>query len=198
MRGPRLLAWIALAVAALCIWVILTEDSARAVVRWTGRSSLVLFAIAYVARPAHQLWRTPLTKRLLAERKWIGLGFATSHFAHLIAIIVVASADFGAFLRAQPPTNAIAAVTFLLIFAMAFTSIEAVKRKMSARSWKLLHRTGMQFAWISFAGTYTAAAAGDPVFVVPAVLVWGIAAIRVAAWVRQRRRATSQPLARAA
>src|SRR5256885_3465430 len=139
MRGPRLLAWIALAVVALCVWVVLTEHTARAVVRWTGRSSLVLFSIAYAARPAPQLWRNPLTKRLLAERKWVGLGFATSHFAHLIAIIVVASADFGAFLRAQPPTNAIAAVTFLLIFAMAFTSIEAVKRRMTASRWKLLH-----------------------------------------------------------
>jgi hypothetical protein len=47
-----------------------------------------------------QLWPGPLTKRLLAERKWIGLGFATSHTAHLAGIMLIAPPDFGAFVRA--------------------------------------------------------------------------------------------------
>jgi methionine sulfoxide reductase heme-binding subunit len=197
MRGQRLLLEIAASVAALCAWIVLTSDgdrdaTAHTVVRWTARTSLVMFVFVYVARPAQQLWRTPLTKYLLAERKWIGLGFATSHLAHLIGILVIASADFGAFLRAQPPTNAIAALTFLLLFAMAITSIESVKRKMSSTAWKRLHRAGIHFAWISFAGTYSAAIAAHPAYLVPTAILWSIAGIRFAAWLRQRRRAAEQ------
>ena len=60
-RGPRLLAMIALAIAALVTTIVLTSDdglvaTAARVVRWTARSSILLFALAYVARPAYQLW----------------------------------------------------------------------------------------------------------------------------------------------
>ncbi len=105
-------------------------------------------------------------------------------------IIAIASPDFGAFIRAQPPTNAVAALTFMLIFAMAFTSIEAVKRKMSARSWKSLHRTGMHFAWIAFAASYSTAIGASVFYAIPTAVLLAIAGIRIAAWVRQRRRVT--------
>ena len=110
-----------------------------------------MFALAYVARPLVQLrpsWRAG--KWLLAERKWLGLGFAVSHLVHLIGILILALPDFGAFVRSQQPTILVALATFVLVFAMAITSIEGVKRRMSARAWKSLHRTGMHFAWLSF------------------------------------------------
>jgi DMSO/TMAO reductase YedYZ heme-binding membrane subunit len=163
------------------------------VVRWTARTSLFAFALAYAARPAHQLWRSSVTKQLLAERKWIGLSFAVSHLFHLGGIVALASPDFGAFLRNQPPTNLIAALTFLLIFAMAITSIEAIKARMSATAWKRLHRTGMHFAWISFAGTYTTAIGVQPLYAIPAALVLGLGAIRLAAWLRLRARSSRSP-----
>lgn len=192
MTGPRLLAAIAVAIAAMSVAIVTTvsptEAAAHALVRWTARTSLVLFSLAYVARPAVQLWPGPLTKRLLVERKWIGLGFATSHTAHLVGILMIAAPDFGGFVRAQPPTNAIAALTFVALFAMAITSIEAVKRAMSARAWKFLHRTGIHLAWLSFAGTYLGAIAASPWYAIPAAIVVAIAAIRVAALVRSARR----------
>ncbi|MCW5805150.1 MAG: ferric reductase-like transmembrane domain-containing protein [Deltaproteobacteria bacterium] len=192
MTGPRLLAALALAIGVMCAAIVALvapwDVAAHAVVRWTARVSLVLFAAAYAARPLVQLRPTPLAKWLVRERKWLGLAFATSHAAHLAGIIAIASPDFGAFLRAQPPTNAIAAATFLLLFAMAFTSIDAVKARMSARRWKLLHRTGMHFAWISFAATYTGAVASSPVYAVPAAVILGVGALRGAAFLRARRR----------
>jgi methionine sulfoxide reductase heme-binding subunit len=195
---------VAIAIAAMTAAIVVVgllsswpfDEAMHALVRWTARTSLVLFALAYVARPAVQLWPRPLTKRLLAERKWIGLGFATSHTAHLAGIIGIASPDVGAFVRAQPPANAVAALTFLLIFAMAFTSIEAVKAKMSARAWKLLHKAGMHFAWLAFASTYLPAVARSPFYALPAAIIVAITAIRVAAFVRMRRRAMAKPASR--
>ncbi len=190
-RGPGLLAWITLSIISLCVWIIITGDgtleaTSSTIIRWTARTSLVMFTIVYVARPAHALWRNAFTKHWLAERKWIGLGFAVSHAAHLAGIIALASPDFGAFLRAQPPTNAIAATTFLLLFAMAITSIDRIKRKMKPRTWKRLHRTGIHFAWLAFTATYITAIGASPAYAIPSVILLAIAGIRVAAWMRAR------------
>ncbi len=189
--GPRLLAWIVLSIICLVTWIILTGDgelasTSGAVIRWTARTSLVMFVCVYVARPALQLWRNPFTKHWMAQRKWIGLGFAASHAAHLGGIIALASPDFGAFVRAQPPTNAIAGLTFLLLFAMAFTSIDRIRKQMNPRTWKRLHRTGIHFAWLSFTATYTTAIGASPVYVLPSVILLAIAGIRIAAWMRAR------------
>jgi len=191
--GPRLLAAIAVVIAAMTIGILAFVSpfpvAAHALVRWTARTSLVMFSLAYVARPAVQLWPGPVTKWLLAERKWIGLGFATSHAAHLAGIIMIASPDFGAFIRAQPPTNAVAALTFLALFAMAVTSIERVKRAMPARAWKMLHRTGIHLAWISFAATYVTAIGASPLYAIPSAVVLAVAAVRLSAFVRGVKRA---------
>ncbi len=193
IRGPRLLLLIVVAIAALVLAVVLPsadglpETSAR-VIRWTARSSLVLFALAFAARPAHQLFKTPLTKYLLAERKWIGLGFAASHAAHLGGIIAFASPDFGAFVQSQSGATAFAALTFVVLFAMAFTSIESVKRAMSATAWKRLHRTGMYMSWLAFTSTYAGRIAVAPAALVPTAVLLAIAGVRLIAWLRSRRR----------
>jgi methionine sulfoxide reductase heme-binding subunit len=190
-RGPGLLAWITLSIICLVVWIIITgdgtlESTSGSIIRWTARTSLVMFAIAYVARPANALWRNALTKHWLAQRKWIGLGFAVSHLAHLGGILALASPDFGAFVRARSPTTAVALLTFVFLFAMAVTSNERIKKKMSPRTWKRLHRTGMHLAWLSFTSTYAAAAFANPVYAIPAVVLFAIAGIRIAAWVRAR------------
>jgi hypothetical protein len=43
------------------------------------------------------------------------------------------------------------------VFAMAITSNERVRRAMSSRSWKFMHRTGMHLAWLAFTATYAGA-----------------------------------------
>src|SRR5262245_42312464 len=169
---------------AILVAVAPLDAGGHTLVRWTARTSLSLFALAYAARPLVQLRPRPWSKRLLAYRKWLGLGFAVSHALHLAGILIIAAPDFGGFVRAQPPANAFAAVTFLLIFTMAFTSIEAVKRRMPASAWKRLHRTGMHFAWLSFAATYVGAIGASPLYAVPAAIVLGAGALRLAAFLR--------------
>jgi DMSO/TMAO reductase YedYZ heme-binding membrane subunit len=190
--GPRLLALIAIAVGAMCAAIVNAvspaEDAAGAMIRWTARTSLVLFALVYVARPLVQLRPAPATKALLARRKWIGLGFATSHGFHLAGILWLASHDFGAFVRGQEPTILVAVATFVALGMMTVTSIESVKRATPARTWRGLHWTGLQLAWLAFAATYAGAIAVHPLYAVPAAILLGAAAIRIAAWVRKRRR----------
>jgi DMSO/TMAO reductase YedYZ heme-binding membrane subunit len=192
VRGPRLLLIATLAVSAMCIGLIVALPAgpvaAGAVIRWTARTSLVFFTLAYVARPLVQLRPSPAAKRLLAERKWLGLSFAMSHAWHLAGILWLASPDIGAFVRAQKPTTAVAAAVFVLLAAMAVTSIESVKRAVPKRAWKRLHWSGMQLAWVAFASTYVGAIGASPFYVLPAAIVLGIAGVRIAAWVRGRRK----------
>ena len=195
MTGPRLLSLIAIALAVMCTALVLIASSdilaAHLVIRWTARSSLVLFLLAYIARPACQLRPRPMTKTLLAQRKWIGLGFATSHTFHLAGIIALARPDFGAFARSQSPVILVALLAYVVMFAMAITSITAVKKRMPSRTWKRLHRFGMHLLWIPFASTYVGAMFASPIFAIPAAAVLAAAVLRFAAWRRSKRRANT-------
>ena len=192
LAGPRLLALIALAVGAMCAAIAASVSpapaAAGAVIRWTARTSVVLFVLVYAARPLVQLRPSPAAKALLAQRKWLGLGFAVSHGFHLAGIVWLASPDVGAFVRSQKPTILAAVATFVFLGIMAVTSIESVKRAMSARTWRRLHWIGLQLAWLSFASTYVGAIGAHLLYALPAAAVVGAAAIRTAAWVRKRRR----------
>ena len=187
MTGPRLLFVIAMAIATMCAALMFATHDVHYVVRWTARTSLALFALAYVARPATQLWPSPLTKRLLRERKWIGDGFAVSHFAHLIGIVAMAADSWATFVATWDPARTVATVMFAVLFAMAITSIDRVRKAMSKRAWNALHRTGMHMAWFIFTFTYVGRLAIGAVWAVPAALLLGLAAIRMAAWLRHRR-----------
>ena len=192
LTGPRLLSLIALAVGAMWIALAVTtspaEAASRATIRWTGRTSLVLFALVYVARPLVGLWPSPAAKALLARRKWLGLGFATSHGLHLIGIVWLASLDLDAFMRARGVDSLVSSVTFVAIGVMTVTSIEAVKRAMAARTWRRLHWTGLQLAWLVFTASYAPVATADPLYALATALLAGVAAVRLAAWLRRRRR----------
>lgn len=198
MSGPRLLGAISIAIAAMCAAIVAAigpgPEAAHAVVRWTARTSFILFSLAYVARPAAQLWPSSVTKALLARRKWIGLGFAVSHLAHLFGIIAIAWPDPAAFVRSQEPSIAVAVATFIAVFAMAITSIEAVRRRMSRRAWSGLHKFGIHLAWIPFAFTYMGRAILAPAYIAPFVITVAIAVIRAAAFLRARRRAVGNSI----
>ncbi len=184
----RLLAAISLAIAVLCAVLVAIAPSgelaAHLVIRWTARTSFALFALAYAARPAVQLWPCRATKRLLAERKWLGLGFAVSHAFHLAGIIALAAPDPAGFLASQGPAIVIALVMYVVLFAMALTSIERIKRAMPHRWWKRLHATGMHLAWLIFVATYAGAVGRSLVFAVPVAIALAIAAMRLVACLR--------------
>jgi methionine sulfoxide reductase heme-binding subunit len=190
-NGLRLLGAIMVALTVMTVALFFAfgrgTEAAHAIVRWTARTSLVLFTLAYVSRPLVQLRPTRMNRDLLAYRKWIGLGFATSHGFHLAGIIAIMWPAPGAFLRSQPPTNIVALITFLLLGAMAVTSNDRIRKAMPPKAWKRLHRTGMHFSWVSFTATYAAAITASPAYAVPTLVLLVIAAIRFAAWLRGKR-----------
>ena len=192
MTGARLLFVISMAVATMCAAVLAVTHDIHAVVVWTARSSLVLFALTYVARPATVLWPRPVTKRLLRERKWLGDGFAVSHVFHLAAIIGYAATEWAAFRAGRGPEVIVAIVAYVLIFAMAITSIDRVRAAMSKRAWDVLHLAGLHLAWVVFVGSYAKRLKQGPFYPAAFGLLLAIAAIRAVAWLRARSKARAR------
>lgn len=192
MTGARLLLVIAMAIATMCAGLLFATGDAHDLVRWTARTSLVLFALAYVARPAVALWPHPATKRLLRERKWVGDGFALSHLAHLFGIIAIAVEDWDAFIADRTPSTLLALAAFGVLFAMAITSIDRVRDAMSRRAWNGLHRTGMHLFWIVFMGSYAGRLSASAVGPIAVGVLVAIAIVRAAAWIRARSRARAR------
>jgi methionine sulfoxide reductase heme-binding subunit len=191
MRGAALLFVIAMAIATMCTAIWFGTHDVHAVIRWTARTSFTLFSLAYVARPATVMWPRPATKWLLRERKWIGDGFAVSQLAHMTAILTAAASP-RAFAATIDASTIVGATSFVLVFAMAITSIDCIRKAMSKRAWNGLHRTGMHLAWVVFTTTYVGRLAGGAVWAIPVAVLAAITATRVAAWLRQRSKARAR------
>jgi sulfoxide reductase heme-binding subunit YedZ len=190
MTGIRLLVVTTMLVATMCVGLLFATHDAHDVVRWTARTSLVLFALAYVARPAVSLWPSPTTKWLLRERKWLGDSFALSHVMHLAGIIAVAVDNWDLFIAGRARSTWLAVFAYFVLFAMAMTSIDRVRKAMSKRAWDRLHRPGMHLIWIVFIGSYARRLSQGPIPIIATVVLFAIAGVRMAAWLRARRRHT--------
>lgn len=189
MTGVRLMVVFTLAIATVSAGLVFATSDAAYVIRWTARTSLVLFALAYVARPANALWPSAATKWLMRERKWLGDSFALSHLIHAVAIAVVAFEDWDAFIAGRLKSTWLAVFAYLVLFAMAITSIDRIRKAMSKRAWTALHRPGMHLFWIVFLGSYARRLSHGPIPIIGTIILVAIAGVRAAAWLRARSRA---------
>src|SRR5262245_22291885 len=72
-------------------------DSVRMAVRYTARSSLVLFCLAFSARAVLTLFPSMWARWQFRNRRYLGLSFAISHALHAVAIVAFAIAAPAAF-----------------------------------------------------------------------------------------------------
>jgi hypothetical protein len=154
--GWPIVGWSTLIVAALASSLLLAagggEAGWRAVIRLTARTSFVLFTAAFIASSLRALWRTPLTRWLLANRRYVGVSFAASHALHLVAIVAVirTAPDF----RTSAATAVGGGLAYVFLAAMTVTSSDRAVAWLGARRWRLLHKTGMYYCWFIFFITY--------------------------------------------
>ena len=121
----------------------------------TGRSSLILFSIAFIASSVHRLWRSPLTTWTLQNRRWIGLSFAGSHLIHLALIVAISIGFPEPFLSQQSLGKWVfGGLGYAFVLLMAGTSTNSAQRWMGMKSWKRLHLVGSYWLWAQFVLTY--------------------------------------------
>jgi len=168
------------------------EEGIRAVIRLTARTSIAIFALVYIASSLRVFWRTPTSKWLLANRRYLGLSFAVSHSLHLLFIVFLYQGS-ETFRRDLSATTVIfGGLAYVFMAAMAVTSSDRAYDAMGRRAWKALHTAGMHWIWFIFAFSYLPRAAQSPAYIPVAAVLLAVLGVRVAAYRRQRR-STSAP-----
>ncbi|HZP41594.1 MAG TPA: hypothetical protein VFD84_08765 [Candidatus Binatia bacterium] len=192
---PRLAGWPIVGVAAAFVAVLLAADVAllgtgeaaiRFALRATARTALVFFLAAFVASAAARTWPGARTRWLLANRRYLGVGFAVTHLAHAAAILAFAALLADEF-RAEEPFVVLVAggIGYLFVLALLATSFDRTAAWLGPRRWARLHTVGVHYLWAVFFVTYVPQAARGPVHAAAAALVVGALGLRLAA----RRRA---------
>lgn len=183
IEGGRL--WLALGVAVTAmVAIILAMDSGvegvRLAVRATARTSFALFLTAFTASSLVQLWPGTMTRWILRNRRWFGLGFAWSHFLHLLMILWLFGNYAGQVPAPPMATIAGGSLAYVFIAAMAATSFDGAVRWMGPKNWQRLHKVGVWYVWIVFMTSYGKRAMTMPEYILPVILLIIAAGLRFA------------------
>lgn len=123
---------------------------------WTRYSAHLAFFFLIVAFSASTLkhhYKNPLSSYLVRHRRQIGLGFATSHFAHLTALLLFLSELEG---FAMDATTAVAGFGYAMLIALTLTSNDWSIKWMGIMAWRRLHATGINVLMLYFFVAFSA------------------------------------------
>lgn len=187
-EGWRLLAVLTLSLLALCIWIASMRqfevEGVRMVIRFTARSSLVLFCLAFSAAALARLWPTAWSRWQRRNRRYLGLAFAASHAIHAIAIVAFAKMDpAGSAAATSAASYIFGGIGYAIIIAMAATSFDGTARMVGPRAWRMLHLTGGYYLLFQFTVSFGKRAPDMPLyalFVIPLLAVFALRMIAMA------------------
>ncbi len=131
----------------------LTEEAIAGMIRVTAASSMLLFSLTFSASSLHHFLKNGRWQPVMQARRRLGLSFALSHAAHLIAIIALVELAYGGD-YSQLGNIAGGSVIYLFILAMAVTSNKASVNLLGAKNWKRLHTAGSYLIWLGLFGSY--------------------------------------------
>ena len=122
----------------------LGSDGLRSAIRATARSSFALFLLAFLASSLVALVPGPASRRMLRERRYLGLAFAFSHTVHGVLIYRYAQQFPELFWAGRTVTSSLpGSIGYLFLLMLTLTSFKAPMRLLGGRAWKALHSTGM-------------------------------------------------------
>jgi len=122
----------------------LGSDGLRSAIRATARSSFALFLLAFLASSLVALLPGPASRRMLRERRYLGLAFAFSHTVHGVLIYRYAQQFPELFWAGRTVTSSLpGSIGYLFLLMLTLTSFKAPMRLLGGRAWKALHSTGM-------------------------------------------------------
>ena len=194
-NGWRLLGLMAAALLIMSLMAAQTGGDAiggmRQVIRWTARSSLILFMMAFTASSLIRLVRSGFTEWLARNRRYIGLSFAVSHAIHGAAIIWLAQMDYILFLQITNSVTYISGgLAYALIAAMVATSFDKTAKLVGRRAWGVIHTFGAWYIFLSFTFSFGKRIAVNPLYGTAIVILFAGLIIRL--WAARRRAAGFQ------
>jgi methionine sulfoxide reductase heme-binding subunit len=154
-EGWQLVAALTLILIALSVWIAgmrqFEVDGVRMVIRFTARTSLLLFCLAFSAAALTRLWPNPWTRWQRRNRRYLGLSFAASHAIHAMVIIrfaAMAPADY--MTATSAATYLFGGIGYAFIIAMTATSFDRTVAAIGPRAWRILHLAGGYYLWFQF------------------------------------------------
>lgn len=186
--GWRLFGLFALILLGLSIWIAgmrgFEVNGVRMVIRFTARTSLVLFCLAFSAAALARLWPNASTRWLRRNRRYLGVSFAASHAIHLVAIAAFAAMDPAGYAAATSIASYIfGGIGYAFILAMAVTSFDRIAAAIGARAWRRLHLVGGYYLLFQFTVSFGMRIPDMPLyalFLIPLVAVFALRMIAMA------------------
>lgn len=193
-EGWRLLAALTLSLIILSLWIASMRqfeiEGLRMVIRFTARSSLFLFCLAFGAGALARLWPNAWTRWQRRNRRYLGLSFAASHAIHAAAIVAFAKMDPAGFAEATSAASYLfGGIGYAVIIAMSATSLDRTAGLIGPRAWRALHRVGGYYLWLQFMVSFGKRVPAMPAyaaFLVPLLAVMALRLIAMAAHPRGR------------
>jgi sulfoxide reductase heme-binding subunit YedZ len=188
-EGWRLFAVLALTLVALSVWIAgmrgFEVDGVRMVIRFTARTSLLFFCLAFSAAALARLWPNAFTRWQRRNRRYLGVTFAASHGIHAVAIAAFALMDPPGYAAATSLASYIfGGIGYALIAAMTATSFDRTAEALGARAWRRLHLIGGYYLLFQFTVSFGKRIPDMPLyalFLVPLVAVFALRMISMAA-----------------
>jgi methionine sulfoxide reductase heme-binding subunit len=185
-EGWQLVAALTLILIALSVWIAgmrqFEVDGVRMVIRFTARTSLLLFCLAFSAAALARLWPNPWTRWQRRNRRYLGLSFAASHAIHAMAIIrfaAMAPADYMAATSAA--SYLFGGIGYAFIIAMTATSFDRTVAAIGPRAWRILHLAGGYYLWFQFMVSFGKRIPAMPLYAVFLIPLLAVMALRLIA-----------------
>jgi len=149
------------------------------------RYALPLFLLAFTASSLARLWPNQLTRWLLRNRRYVGLGFAFGMAWHL-SFVGYSIWSFGLSDSGLTPRGfALDFIGFIFLLLLTLTSFRSLARRLKPTNWRRLHKTGVYVIW--FVATYIYVRhVGNAVHVVASILFFAALLLRVTARINSR------------
>ena len=188
-EGWRLFAALTLTLIALSVWIAgmrqFEVDGVRMVIRFTARTSLLFFSLAFSAAALARLWPNGWTRWQRRNRRYLGVTFAASHGIHAIVIVCFAVMDPAGFAAATSIVSYIfGGIGYVVIIAMTATSFDRTASAIGPRTWRMLHLSGGYYLLFQFMVSFGKRIPEMPLyalFLIPLVAVFALRMISMAA-----------------
>lgn len=185
-EGWRLFAVLTLALVALSIWIAgmrqFEVEGVRMVIRFTARSSLLFFCLAFGAAALARLWPNAWTNWQRRNRRYLGMTFATSHAIHAVAIVCFAAMSPALFGEATSTASFIfGSIGYGFIVAMTATSFDRSAAVIGPRAWRILHLTGGYYLLFQFMVAFGMRIPAHPLYSLFLIPLLAVMALRLIA-----------------
>jgi methionine sulfoxide reductase heme-binding subunit len=187
-EGWRLFFLLTLTLIALCVAIAAYRqfdvNGVRMVVRFTARTSLLFFCLAFSASALARLWPTGWTRWQRRNRRYLGVTFAGSHALHAAALVAFAQMDPAGFAGATSLASYVfGGIGYAVIIAMTATSFDSTAAAIGPRAWRILHLAGGYYLWAQFMVSFGMRIPGMPLyslFLIPLLAVMAVRLIAMA------------------